>query len=161
MIQRLISFTDEQPVLFAGVAAVFMLGVAFTFQMFGYPPCELCWWQRYPYMVAMAVSLVGIAVKALPQKFILLLLAAIFLGDAGIAGFHSGVEQRWWEGLDTCSGFVKYTDNINDTLKAIMDAPVVRCDEIAWSLFGISMAVYNMLIALGMAFFCVKKAQNA
>ncbi len=155
------AFTDGQPVLFAGLMAAALLGAAFTFQLFGYPPCELCWWQRYPYMAAMAVSLLATAVKSLPPKWILLLLSAIFLTDAGIAGFHAGVEQRWWEGLQGCSGFVDYTDDVNDLMSALIDAPLVKCDEIAWSLFGISMAVYNMFIAAGMAVFCFKKSQTA
>ena len=161
MVSDVTKFPKEQPILFAGIAAAVLLGTAFTFQRFGYPPCELCWWQRYPYMAVVAVSLIAAAVKTLPQKLILLLLSALFLTDAGIAGFHVGVEQRWWEGLEGCSGFVKYTDDINATLQAIMDAPLVKCDEIAWSLFGISMAGYNMLIALGMAAFCFKKTKHA
>ena len=32
-----------------------------------------------------------------------------------------------------------------------MAAPVVRCDQIAWSLFGISMAGYNALISSALA----------
>jgi len=162
MFSAIMKFTDEQPVLFAGVMAALILGIAFASQIFGgLAPCELCWWQRYPYMGAMGVALVGTAVQAIPQKFVLLLLALIFLGDAGIAGFHVGVEQRWWEGLSTCSSFVELTDNVNDALDAIMNAPIVRCDEVAWSLFGISMAGYNLIAALGMTIFCIKKAKKA
>jgi len=154
------TFTDEQPVLFAGLMAATLLGSAFAFQLAGYPPCELCWWQRYPYMAIMAVTIIATAVKTLPSKIILLLLGLLFLTDAGIAAFHVGVEQRWWEGLDTCSGFVDITDNVNEALAAIMDAPLIRCDEIAWSLFGISMAGYNMIIAAGMAAFCFAKSKG-
>ncbi|TNE63243.1 MAG: disulfide bond formation protein B [Alphaproteobacteria bacterium] len=150
----------SQPVLFAGVAATVILGTAFGFQLAGYHPCELCWWQRYPYMAIMAVSLLAVAFKA-PARPVLMLLALLFLGEAGIAGFHAGVEQRWWEGLSTCSGAVEITDNIDAALKAIMDAPVIRCDEIAWSLFGISMAGYNFFIALGLAAFCGLRSRKA
>jgi disulfide bond formation protein DsbB len=160
MIATAQKFANSQPVLFAGFMAALILGSAFAFQLAGYPPCELCWWQRYPYMAIMGVTLVALAVKAIPEKFVLLLLAALFLTDAGIAGFHVGVEQRWWEGLSTCSSFVDLSDNLNDAVDAIMNAPLIRCDEIAWSLFGISMAGYNMLIALGMTVFCAKKAKE-
>jgi disulfide bond formation protein DsbB len=37
--------------------------------------------------------------------------------------------------------------------KMLLAQPVVRCDEVAWSLFGISMAGYNALISLGLAVF--------
>jgi len=36
-------------------------------------------------------------------------------------------------------------------LAQIMAAPLVRCDEIAWSLFGVSMAGWNALLSLGLA----------
>ena len=155
MLQKFKKFTLDDPVLFAGLVAALVLGTAFTFQVFGYPPCELCWWQRYPYMAIMGVSIVGTAVRALPRRALLVILALLFLTDAGIAGFHAGVEQRWWEGLSTCSGYVDITDNIDDALQSIMNAPLVRCDDIAWSLFGVSMAGYNLLVATFMALFCI------
>ena len=162
MLKKAVAFTDKEPVLFAGLVAALMLGSAFAFQFIGgLPPCELCWWQRYPYMAIMGVALLGTAVKAIPQKLLLLVLTALFLTDTGIALFHVGVEQRWWEGLSTCSSYVDFTDNVSDALDAIMNAPVVRCDEIAWSLFGISMAGYNMLIALAMSIFCLKAFKKA
>lgn len=156
----LTSLPNRDPVLFSGIVAALLLAAAFGFQMAGYPPCELCWWQRYPYMAVMGLALLATGLKALPRKLVLVGLAALFLTDAGIAGFHFGVEQRWWEGLATCSGYVNITDNINDALDAIMEAPVIRCDEIAWSLFGLSMAGYNFLIALGMSLFCLKKIKS-
>lgn len=162
MLKKTIEFTGNKPVLFAGLMAAIILGIAFASQVFGgLAPCELCWWQRYPYMVIMGVALAGTAIKAIPQKLLLLLLAALFLTDAGIALFHVGVEQRWWQGLSTCSSTVEFTDNISDALEAIMNAPVVRCDEVAWSLFGISMAGYNMLIAIVMSVFCLKAFKKA
>jgi disulfide bond formation protein DsbB len=35
----------------------------------------------------------------------------------------------------------------------LLDTKVVRCDEVAWSLAGISMAGYNMMAALGLGVF--------
>jgi disulfide bond formation protein DsbB len=36
----------------------------------------------------------------------------------------------------------------------------VRCDQAAWSLFGISMAGHNMLISIGLAWIWVKAARS-
>jgi disulfide bond formation protein DsbB len=161
MERSLATLHKTDPVLFAGLAATLIVGTAFAFQLAGYPPCELCWWQRYPYFAVMGIALVGTAVRGLSRRWLLVLLALLFALDAAIAAFHFGVEQRWWEGLATCSGYVELSDNIDEALKAIMDAPVIRCDEIAWSLFGISMTGYNFLVATGLALFCAKRAKDA
>ena len=36
-------------------------------------------------------------------------------------------------------------------MNQIMAAPLVRCDEIPWSLFGVSMAGWNALISFALA----------
>ncbi|KAB2833267.1 MAG: disulfide bond formation protein B, partial [Caedimonadaceae bacterium] len=36
----------------------------------------------------------------------------------------------------------------------LLKTPFVRCDQITWSLFGLSLAAYNALISLILAFFC-------
>jgi len=35
----------------------------------------------------------------------------------------------------------------------VLAAPVVRCDDISWSMFGISMAGYNVLASMVLAVF--------
>ena len=40
--------------------------------------------------------------------------------------------------------------NMNaDLLKQITNAPLIRCDQVQWSLFGISMAGWNAILSLG------------
>lgn len=160
MNNSIFSLPHRNPVLFAGFAATVILAAAFGFQLAGYHPCEMCWWQRYPHMAAMAVALVSMAIPKIPQRLLLLLLALVFAVSAGLAAFHVGVEQRWWEGVTSCSSFVGVTDNVNAALDAIMNAPLVRCDEIAWSLFGISMAGYNFILSVALALFCLQKARR-
>jgi disulfide bond formation protein DsbB len=42
---------------------------------------------------------------------------------------------------------------IEELRRQLEATPVVRCDEPAWTLFGISMAGYNVLISLALAAF--------
>jgi disulfide bond formation protein DsbB len=42
-----------------------------------------------------------------------------------------------------------------------MSAPVVRCDQVPWSLFGISMAGYNVVLSLALAAFAFAAARIA
>ena len=98
-------------------------------------------------MAIIAVGLLGHLLKLNPT-IVLGILTLLFAADAGVAGYHAGVEYKWWPGPDTCTGVGALAgDNIEDALNAILNAPMVRCDEVPWSLAGISMAGYNFLIA--------------
>ena len=131
----------------AGSAAT--LGAGFFFQhVIGLVPCELCIWQRWPHVAA--VALAGLAL-ALRWRLGLALAAVALVVGAGIAVYHVGVEQHWWQGPTTCGApdFGNLTPQ--QMLEALRAAPIVRCDEIPWSLFGISMAGYNALLSAGLA----------
>ena len=108
-------------------------------------PCEMCWWQRYPHGVAILLAL-GALLSPLdaPRTRALTLLAALAIAVSGAIGvFHAGVEYGWWEGLTTC------TTTSATTLEDIMSVPLIRCDQVQWSLAGISLAGFNALVSLG------------
>jgi disulfide bond formation protein DsbB len=137
---------DRRIPLLVVIASLASLAIAFASQYWGgLQPCVLCWYQRYPYMVVAALGLVGLVVAGQPGllRFILLLAAIAFFVDAGIAAFHVGVEQHWWAGTSECGSLL----GPNFTPEELLKQPVVRCDEAAWTLFGISMAGYNFLYA--------------
>lgn len=129
-----------------------LLGGAYLSQYgFGLYPCEMCWWQRYPHFAAVALALLSFV--APPKKFWIALAAAAIMISGFIGVFHAGVEYGWWEGITTCSRVA--TSGGGNPLEAIMNAPLVRCDEVQWSLFGISLAGWNALISTvsGLAIF--------
>ena len=129
-----------------------LLGGAYVGQYgFGLFPCEMCWWQRYPHFVALALSLLAFV---LPPKRLLVALAAAAIAVSGlIGGFHAGVEYHWWEGLTACTASPLAAGG--DPLQAILNAPVVRCDVPQWTLFGISLAGWNFLFSLASALMIV------
>ncbi len=125
---------------------VALLGGAYISQyVFGLYPCEMCWWQRYPHMVAIVFALLAMALRQGPSGALLVRLAALAVLVSGlIGGFHAGVEYGWWEGFTSCTSQTQLGD---DPLAAIMNAPVIRCDVAPWTLFGISLAGFNFLIS--------------
>lgn len=137
-------------------ASLLILAAALAFQFIGgLHPCALCLWQRYPYVAVIGLAGIGaglarVGVQRRQLAVLMGLCALAFLVDAGIATFHVGVEQKWWEGLTACSGTVSGAASTAELRERLLAAPVVRCDEIAWSLFGVSMAGYNFLMALGL-----------
>lgn len=142
-------------------AALAALCIAWIAQYgFGLAPCELCYWQRYGYWAAIVIGLLAILQPAQSAKrsVLLWLLGLAFLATAAIALFHVGVEQKWWQGLTACSGQIGAGMSAEDLASAIETAPIVRCDEPAWTLFGVSMAGYNLLYALALAVFVLRGA---
>ena len=108
-------------------------------------PCEMCWWQRYPHGVAILLAL-GAVLSPLsaPRTRALTYLAALAIAVSGAIGvFHAGVEYGFWEGVTTCSA------GGATSLEEIMAVPLIRCDQVPWSLAGISLAGFNALFSLG------------
>ncbi|GEO00199.1 dihydroneopterin aldolase [Novosphingobium sediminis] len=115
---------------------------------FGLAPCDMCWWQRYPHFAAIALALGGLATRGTRLGNALVMLAALAIGISGVIGaFHAGVEYGWWQGPTACSS----TSLGSDPLASIMNAPLIRCDTPAWTLFGISLAGFNFLISVSSA----------
>ena len=79
-------------------------------------------------------------------------LAALALAcGAGIAGYHVGVENGWWSGLSTCQGAPLENMSGDALLDFSSPIAVTRCDEVAWSFLGLSMAAWNGLASAALA----------
>ncbi len=140
-------------------ACLLALGSALASQYWGgLQPCVLCHYQRYAYGAALAFGLVGLVGAGTPwARMLATALAALsFLAGAAIAFFHSGVERKWWRGTDGCHApAMDLKASLDQQLKQLLDQPFVACDEIPWSLFGLSMANYNVWVSLALAAFCI------
>ena len=136
--------------LVLGASLALLLG-ALAFQYLGgYPPCVLCYWQRYAHVGAALLAAGALTMPRL-APWALAAAALVLLAGAGIAGFHVGVEQHWWAGTAECGSAVTGASSVEELRARLLAQPVVRCDEVAWSLFGLSMAGYNLLFSLGLA----------
>src|SRR5215467_5590800 len=145
--------------VFAGfvlVASAIVLGAALLSQYWGgLAPCELCLLQRWPWAAAIAISLIAIVTgrrAALP--WVALLLAAVFAIGSALAFYHVGVEKHWFAGPTACTGAATAADTVEALKARILGQMPVRCDEPAWSLWGISLAGWNLLASLVMAVSC-------
>lgn len=140
--------TQRNLILLAGLGSLLLLGGAFVFQALGYAPCKLCLWQRWPHAAAIVLAGLSLVVahRALPW-----LGAAAAATTGAIGVFHAGVELKWWEGPTTCTSGAVGGMSVDDLLAQINAAPLIRCDEIAWSLFGVSMAGWNAILSFALA----------
>ena len=138
-------------------AATILTALAFQF-VGGYPPCPLCLQQRYAYYFAIPAALVAWALSGSRPKIARALLLAVALGyfvNAGLGVYHSGVEWKWWEGPQTCSGAPPDLRS-GDLSQALKGARVFRCDEAAWRFLGLSFAGWNVITSALLAALALK-----
>jgi disulfide bond formation protein DsbB len=140
----------------AAVAVATILGAYFFEFVLNYQPCPLCLTQRIPYYVAIpvAAAVAGAAQAGAGPRLLaagLLVVAIAMLIGAGLGVYHSGVEWKWWAGPSDCSGPISTFGQAGSLLRTIETTPVIRCDEAAWRLFGLSLAGYNVLISVAVA----------
>lgn len=145
--------------LTAAVSAALLIG-AHIFEYLGYAPCDLCLKQRLPHWVNLGIAIMALFVLWRGLKNIALLfllaMAGALSATAGIAAYHVGVEQKWWQGPSACSAnSFDPNANIDDLLAQIQGSVIIPCDQATWSLFGVSMAGYNFLISTAAALFAL------
>ncbi len=131
----------------AGSTALLAYVLAAQF-MQGLDPCPLCIWQRWPHLAAILLGLVAMLAR---RRWLFVLPAASLLIGTAIAGYHVGVEQHWWAGLDSCAGEPLVAMSGTDLLDLSEPVTVTRCDEVVWSFLGLSMAAWNGLVSTGLA----------
>ncbi|BBK33967.1 disulfide bond formation protein DsbB [Stella humosa] len=142
------------------VGAVGVLGGALLFEhVGGLAPCVLCLWQRWPWWIAAAITLPVLLLPpvrrtlgpALPALF-----ALLFAASFALAAYHVAVEQHWIAGPATCSAPLSGARTLADFQRMVVDRPVVRCDEVPWALFGVSLAGFNAIFSAILAVLSVR-----
>jgi disulfide bond formation protein DsbB len=142
-----------------GVGAVVF---AFTAQYaFGLEPCNLCIAQRVPYVGIALIGWVGLRRPEWMSPGNLTATAGfVFLIGAVIASYHVGVEQHWWVSAAGCGGEAGQAVSAGDLFKSLQVKPTKSCDEVDWTLFGVSMATYNAFISFVLAGITFRVAQQ-
>ena len=134
------------------VPAALLAGAFGSEHIGGLHPCEMCWWQRWAHMAAMAFALVALLAGRLPDRgrsFVWLAALAIMV-SGGIGVWHAGIEADIFEGFTQCTAD-RGVQSTEDLLRSVMNAPMIRCDDIQWQWLGISMAGWNAILSLGSA----------
>lgn len=131
----------------AGSAALLAGALAFQY-IGGLAPCHLCMLQRYPHMAAVVIGALALLTTTFLPRLLTLAGAAAALTSANYGAYHTGVERHWWPGPNTCTSGPIGSMSAKDLLAQIQAAPLVQCDQVAWSMFTLSMASWNMLASL-------------
>jgi disulfide bond formation protein DsbB len=132
---------SRDAIFFVFFASLAIIAGAWIFEWAGFLPCDLCLKQRWAYYAIVPLS--GLLALTQPGwlKQGLWLCALIMLGSMIFGIYHAGVEWKFWEGPGTC-GAGNLTEGLPDLTK-----PVVKCDEAAIRILGISLAGWNAILS--------------
>ncbi len=141
----------------AGFISAALLAIiigAYIFEAAGYPPCELCLMQRWAYYVGIPFACFMWMANPRWIRVGLVALALILAANAVFGVFHSGVEWKWWDGPQACSGG-GVSLGLPDLTK-----PGVMCNEAAIRILGLSLAGWNAIICAVLAVLAFRSARK-
>lgn len=130
-------------------------------------PCPLCLQQRWAYYLAIPTTFLALVLLASghPRGAAVLfgIVALAFLANAGLGGYHAGIEWGFWPGPETCSAQAPVTLSAGgNLLEQLKNTPrIVRCDEAPWRYAGLSLAGWNVVTSLALFTATLKAALAA
>ena len=152
------NLNQKQLLIFLLFASIFALSGAYISQyIFGMQPCQLCFWQRKPFWAIIILASLFLTIPYLKkyQNWGIKIAVFLLLINAGIAFYHTGVEQKWFQGLDSCSATTIKNDSLEDLKMALANTKAVRCDTPQFIFLHLSMAAWNVFYCLGLALIAV------
>lgn len=146
---RLPTFALASLITLVGIGAI---GTALIFQYaFGYAPCALCLWERWPYYLGVPIAALLVALNGFSSRRVLLigfaLLILLFAVNTGLGGYHAGVEWGFWPGPTSCSSGGGSLAS-GDLIGAMQNSHIVPCDRASWRFLGLSFAGWNAVVSL-------------
>ena len=142
--------------LIVAAAGTLTIAGAWFFELvIGLNPCPMCLEQRWPYYVGIPLALLVAfaAWRKAPRAVVaggLVAVALLMLWGVYMGVYHAGIEWKFWEGPQACSG-APQLGPATDFLKRLQEINITRCDEAAWRFLGLSLAGYNALISAALA----------
>lgn len=132
-------------------AAASTIAGAWIYEAVGYAPCELCLKQRIPYYLGIPLAaLTALAAHRGRERLArlgLIGLALLFAAGAALALYHSGVELKLFPGPSDCTGALNRAGSVDDFLKQLQTTRVVRCDQPALWVLGLTLSNWNVAIS--------------
>ncbi|MDC0445925.1 disulfide bond formation protein B [Candidatus Pelagibacter sp.] len=141
---------DKKKLLIKIVFLVSILALASAFfieYILGHQPCNLCIFERIPYLLAIIIILLNFKFNQF-EKFFILLLVIVFLFGAILSLYHLGIEQGFIQESLVCD--LKSGSNLlskEEILKQLQEKNV-SCKDVTFKIFGLSLTSYNILISL-------------
>lgn len=148
MLARLRPFWPLLTLAFSG--ATLAIAILYFQNTLDLTPCPLCLDQRKWHWSVIGVSAAAFLVTRFrnsTERFATLAVGLVLLGSAAMGAYHVAVEQHWV--IAQCDARIDLDDLRPLDFNGTYEVP--KCDQIAWQMWGISMAGWNAIASLVMA----------
>ena len=112
-------------------------------------PCILCIYQRIPYFFAIFLAIIFLFIEDYKfQKIFYYLYSITFLSSLLLAIYHFGIENNFWSAFTSCEINDSYIKDKSNLKEYLLEKEFVSCSKVNFSLLGISLVGYNIIISL-------------
>ena len=129
--------------LFSVVALASALIAEYYFDL---QPCAMCLKQREPYYIIIAGFILVMILKGQDKIWFYVGVQIVSIYGLFYSLWHVGIENKILAGPSSCSGGLNISTNTSSLKEQIMSKAVINCEEVAWSIFGLSAATMNSLL---------------
>ena len=130
------------------IVSLFALIFAYFIEyVLGHQPCNLCLFERIPYIGALIIIVVNYKFNNF-EKYLILLLIFVFLAGTLISLYHLGIEQGFIKESLLCD--LKNGSKIlnKEELLQQLQEKMVSCKDVTFKIFGFSLTTLNLIISL-------------
>ena len=122
---------------------------------FGILACKMCHYERNTFLAGGGIAMLCLFLPQPFQRHGILILGLIFMIGTLLAGYHVAIQNHWVDLPTFCaSNDFSAFESVEALCEQLLQTPFVRCDQITWSLFGLSLAAYNALLSLLLTLLC-------
>ena len=129
--------------LFSVVALASALIAEYYFDL---QPCAMCLKQRESYYVIIAGFILVMILKWQDKIWFYVGVQIVSIYGLFYSLWHVGIENKILAGPSSCSGGLNISTNTSSLKEQIISKAVINCEEVAWSIFGLSAATMNSLL---------------
>jgi disulfide bond formation protein DsbB len=113
-------------------------------------PCALCIYQRYPYYLILLLSALFFLKNNWKYSLMILMTLTSIVGFF-LAGYHVGIEYGVIDELSSCKTEISKNISKDILLKELQSKLAPSCKQVDFKLFGMSLALINMIMSLILA----------
>jgi len=123
-----------------------LISAYFIEHVLGHQPCNLCLFERIPYLFAIILTLLSFKLKHFQKIFIILLIVVFFFATL-LSLYHLGIEQGFIQESLVCNLQGDSTVLSKEEILKQLQQKTVNCKDVTFKIFGLSLTTFNVLIS--------------